>query len=139
VLSLSACATGDKAVQSPEDIETQAFTDLRAEVFETIEDSERQAQIIGQIEQLQVAFYSMRNSIVNRKSNLRELFADYDTTREQFDEQVALHGAQIKSDRKQFGDRRQTLAEALTIDEWSALNKAESKAMNTLLNSLKSI
>ena len=139
VLSLSACATGDKEVQAPEDIENQAFADLRTKILETIDDPERQKQIISQVNQLQSDFDSMRNSVVTRKSKLRELFADYDTTREKFDEQITLHDTQIKIVRKKAGESHRALVEAMTNDEWFALNKAESKAMNTLLKSLQSI
>jgi len=138
-LSLAACATGDKEGHAPEDIEKQAFNDLRTKVRETINDSARQTKIISLVDQLQSDFNSMQNSLVSRKSNLRELFADYDAPREKFDEQVTLHETQIKSNRKQFGESRRVLVETMTIDEWSALNKTESKAMNSLFKSLQSL
>ena len=136
-LSLAACAT--KEAIAPEDIEKQAFEDLRTKVREIINDSVHQTKIITLVDQLQVDFNSMRNSLVTRKSKLRELFADYDAPREKFDKQIALYDTHIKSNRKQFGDSRRVLVETMTPDEWSAVNKTESKAMNTLIKSLQSI
>ena len=138
-LSLVACSTGSKDANAPEDIEMQAFNDLRTKIRETINDATRQTMIIHLVDQLQNDFNSMQNSLASRKSNIRKLFADYDALREKFHEQVTLHDMQIKSDRKRFGDSRRVLVETMTIDEWSALNKAESTAMNTLLKSLQSL
>jgi len=138
-LSLTACATADKEAHTPEDIEKQAFNDLRTKVRETIDDSTRQTKIISLVDQLQSDFNLMQKSLVTRKSNVRELFADYDAPREKFNKQVTFDDAQIKSSRKQFGESRLAMLETMTSDEWSALNKAGSKAMSSLLKSMQSL
>jgi hypothetical protein len=75
---------------------------------------------------------------VEGKSNLRALFADYDASRESFEELIALNDTAMKSQRKRIGDSQRLLVQSMTVDEWSALNKAGSKAMSTLLKSLQS-
>ena len=138
-LSIAACATTDKEAQAPEDIEQEAFNDLRTEIRETIDDSTRQTTVISHVDELQIEFKSMRSSLVAGKSSVRELFADYDASRESFEELIALHDTTIRSQRKQVGESHRVLVESMTIDEWSALNKSGSKAMNTLLESLQSL
>ncbi len=137
-LSIAACATTDKETQTPEDIEQEAFNDLRTEVRETIDDSTRQTTVISHIDELETEFKSMRSSLVEGKSNLRTLFADYDASRENFEELIALHNTTMKSQRKQIGESHRVLVESMTVDEWAALNKKGSKAMSTLLKSLQS-
>ena len=138
-ITLAACTSGRQVVTSPEDIQKQAFDDLRTEVRKTVNDSVRQTEVIALIDQMQSDFKSMRNSVVKRKSEVRKLFADYDTPHEKFDEQIIFYDTQVKSNRKRFGDSRRALVEATTIEEWTALNKAESKAMSALAKSLMSI
>jgi Flp pilus assembly protein TadD len=138
-LSIAACATTDKEAQAPEDIEQEAFNDLRTEIRETIDDSTRQTMVISHVDQLQIEFKSMRSSLMEGKSSVRAIFADYDASRENFDELITLHDTTIKSQRKQVGESHRVLVESMTIDEWSALNKSGSKAMNSLLKSLQSL
>jgi Flp pilus assembly protein TadD len=138
-LSIAACATTDKEAQAPEDIEQEAFNDLRTEIRETIDDSTRQTMVISHVDQLQIEFKSMRSSLMEGKSSVRAIFADYDASRESFDELITLHDTTIRSQRKQVGESHRVLVESMTIDEWSALNKSGSKAMNTLLKSLQSL
>ena len=137
-LSIAACATTDKEGQAPEDIEQEAFNDLRTEIRETIDDPTRQTTVISHVDELQIEFKSMRSSLMEGKSSVRALFADYDASRENFEELIALHNTTMKSQRKQIGESHRVLVESMTADEWSALNKKGSKAMNTLLKSLQS-
>ena len=138
-LSIAACATTDKETQTPEDIEQEAFNDLRTEIRETIDDSTRQTTVIGHVDELQLEFKSMRSSLMEGKSSVRALFADYDASRENFEELIALHDTTIRTQRKQIGESHRMLIESMTVDEWSALNKSGSKAMSTLLKSLQSL
>ena len=138
-LSIAACATTDKEAQAPEDIEQEAFNDLRTEIRETIDDPTRQMTVISHVDQLQIEFKSMRSSLMEGKSSVRAIFADYDASRERFEELIALHDTTIRSQRKQVGESHRVLVENMTIDEWSALNKSGSKAMNSLLKSLQSL
>ena len=137
-LSIAACATTDKEAQSPEDIEQEAFNDLRTEVRETIDDSTRQTKVISLVDELQIEFNSMRSALVGGKSNVRALFADYDASRESFEELITLHDTTIRTQRKQIGESHRVLVESMTVDEWSALKKKGSKALSTLLKSLQS-
>ena len=138
-LSIAACATTDKEAQTPEDIEQEAFNDMRTKVRETIDDSTRQTTVISHVDQLQIEFNSMRKSLVEGKSSVRALFADYDASRESFEELIALNDTTIRTQRKQIGESHRVLVESMTIDEWSALNKSGSKAMSTLIKSLQSL
>ena len=138
-LSIAACATTDKEAQTPEDIEQAAFDDMRTEVRETIDDSTRQTTAISLVDELEIEFKSMRSLLVEGKANVRALFADYDASQESFEELIALNDTAMKSQRKQIGESQRALVESMTVDEWSALNKQGSKAMNTLFKSLQSL
>jgi hypothetical protein len=133
--SLMAC--GGKNV-APEEIEKQAFEDLRAQVRDIVDDATHEAEILVLIEQLQADFDTLRSAVVTRRADLRALNADYDATRKQFADLIERHGERVKLDHAQFMRSRQAFVSATTPDEWSAMGKANTKSMATLARSLQS-
>lgn len=137
VLALAGC--GGKEAVSPEDFEQQAFDDLRAEMADVIVDPERRAIMSGLADVLQRDFAELRIAVTVRRTELRKLNANYDATREQFSEYIEKHDARIRASRERVTATHQSLVRATTVQEWDALQKADTKAMKELVSSLQSI
>jgi long-subunit acyl-CoA synthetase (AMP-forming) len=138
VAGCSLIACGGKNI-APEEIEKQAFEDLRVQVRDIVDDATREAEILVLIDQLQGNFDTLRSAMVTRRADLRALNADYDATREQFAELIERHGKEVKFSHAQFMRSRQAFVSATTPDEWSAMGKSNTKSMATLARSLQSI
>ena len=132
----SACSNNPK---SPEDIEAQAFDDMRNEVRENIDDPGREADVLAIVDQLQIELKELRETAEQRRQELYELNADYDTTREQFAELLRQYDAELEERHSNFLKTRLEFISATTSDEWSAMVKSNTKAMAALAQSLASI
>jgi len=137
VLAVSGC--GGKETVAPEDIEAEAFDGLREKIEAVVENPERQAAVLGLVDTLQTDFTGLRESIVRRRFELRQLNANYDATREQFDDFVRKYDVDVVAARKEVSISHRRLVEAATPEEWDALKKADSKAMKKLIGLLQSI
>ena len=136
-LLLAGC--GGKEAVAPEDVEQEAFNDLRSEVIDVVPDSQRQETILALVDDLQFALAELRKDVVVRRTELRKLNSDYDATREQFHDYVERYDAAIKHSREKATASRQTLVKETTVDEWDALKKAETKTMKKMISLLQSI
>ena len=66
---------------SPADVEAQAFEDLRNEIREAIDDPARVVKAIALVDYLADDLESLRETITTRNQRVRQLNADYETTR----------------------------------------------------------
>jgi TolA-binding protein len=137
LLLLAGC--GGKEAVAPEDQEAQAFEDYRASIAEVIEDPDRQADVLTVIDSLREDFKRMRQAVELRRTTLRRLNADYDATREQFQEFIAKYDAEIMAARAGVTARRMELVHSMTPEEWDALTKADSKAMSKMVSMIQAI
>lgn len=121
------------------ELENQAFEDLREEVRQTIEDSNRQAAVVAVIDQLHDEFTSLRRLAEERRARIRELNADYDATREQFAAMVNEFNAQREAKHKRFQNVQDSLRSSVTPEEWADLEKTNTKAMASLARLIAAI
>jgi len=135
--AMSACA-GKKDV-APIDVERQAFDDLRAEIREVIDDPEREAQAISLTDELIADFDKLREKVSERRSRLRELNLNYDTTREEFEAFFDEVEADIQANRKRVIETERALLAAITPEERALLNKAQTSAMKAATRTIQSI
>jgi len=133
LITVSLAACGGKEAVAPGDVERQASEDFRQSIMEVIEDPDREAEVLALVEDLQRDFVKFRESVTKRRTELRRLNADYDATREQFKEYIEKYGAGVELARKAVMQRRMALIAATTEEEWDALQKAETKAMKTMV------
>ena len=124
---------------SNEDIEKQAFDDMRTEVREVIEDAEREASVVALVDTMEAQFVVLREATVNRRKALAELNADYDATREQFAEHLDRYNADLERSQRAFLESHRALIDETTAEEWSALLKSNTKSMSKLAESLATI
>ena len=123
----------------PVDLEQQAFDDLRGEVRLVVEDGGRETAVLAIVDELQADFVRLRELAEGRRQGLRELNADYDATRAQFEVLLAEFSEQRQASHARFKATREALRESTTPEEWSELEKASTKAMTALATRLGSI
>jgi len=133
---VSACGGNPAA---PEDIEKQAFDDMRAEVQGIVDNSEREATLVGLVDQLEADYAELRTRTESRRHRIRELNANYDASMEEFEALLAEVDGQLGQSRRKFTESHRSFVEATTPDEWSAIGKSNTKSMAKLAHTLMSI
>ena len=139
LIAVAMTACGGKDAVAPEEVDQQAFDDLREKIAEVIEDPQRQATITALADDLQSRLGDFRTAISDRRTELRILNADYDATKEQFMAYIEKYNAQIESSHESLMDSHLDLVKATTAEEWDKLTKADTKMMKNLINSIQSI
>ena len=137
VSAIVGCAGKDDV--SPVDVENQAFEDLRSEIREAIDAPAREAEAIALVDSLVDDLENLREKISARRKRVRQLNADYDTTRADFEAFFDQIDGQIQSNKRQVSERQRAFFAMTTPDERSALSKAHSKAMNAAIRSMQAI
>ena len=131
-----ACAKDDV---TPVDEEKQAFEDLRAEIVAAITDPAREAETIRLVGVLEEDLTILRSSIAERKAAARQLNANYDTTRAEFEAFLARIEAEVRDNRQHVSKTHQALLANVTAEERSAIAKTHTKAMNAAIKTIQSI
>jgi len=131
-----ACAKDDIA---PVDVEKQAFQDLRTEIHEAITDPAREAEAIRLVGVLEQNLADLRSSIVTRKNRVRELNADYDTQRAEFDAFFVGIEVEVQDNRRRVTETHRALFNHVTAEERSAIAKARTKAMQAAIKTIQTI
>ncbi len=137
VFVLGGCAGKDDV--APVDVEKQAFEDLRTEIREVIDDPAREAKVIAQVDALVKELDELRERVADRKKRIRQLNADYDTSRAEFEAFFEKVNMEIRSNRQRVGDSHSALRASTTAEEWSQISKARTKAMNSVIRSMQTI
>ena len=133
---LVACAKDDVA---PADVEKQAFEDLRAEITEVITDPAREAEAIRLVGVLEEDLAALRTNIAARKKRARELNANYDMPRAEFEDFLAGVDAEVRDHKQRVSETHRAFLASVTVEERSAINKMHSKAMSAAIKTIQSI
>lgn len=131
-----ACGKDDVA---PVDVEKQAFEDLRTEIHAAITDAAREAEAIRLVGVLEEDLAALRSSITARKARARELNANYDTPRAEFEAFLAKIEADVRDNRQRVSKTHQALLANATPEERSAVAKTHTKAMNAAIQTIQSL
>ncbi len=137
VLSVTACAGNDKA--SAIDVEQEAFDDLRAAIRETIDDPFREMEALTLTNELIEALEQLRGRITERRQRVMALYANYDTTREDFEAFFDEIETDIQVHRMEVIESERELLRVLTDEEEKSLEKAQTKAMKAATRTIQSI
>ena len=135
--SFAGCA--GKVAVSPVDVEYQAFEDLRGEIREAIDDSARETEAIALVDALSDELNALRKTISERKRRSRQLNANYDTSRADFEALVEQVSQEEKSNHQQIVEQHRALLAILTPDEWAEISKFHTKAMKATIKSIQAI
>ena len=137
VLAVAACAS--KNDMAPVDIEKQAFEDLYTDIREAITDPVREAETIRLVGVLEEDLAALRNNVAARKTRVRELNADYDTPRAEFEAYLARVEAEVRDHKQRVSEAHRALLASVTAEERSAIAKTHTKAMNASISTIQSI
>ena len=139
LLALMLAACGGKDAVAPENVEKEAYEDLRAAIVEVIEDPDRQKEILDLVEDYEREFTKLREAVQVRRMELRHLNADYDATREQFHDFIEKYDAEVIIARKTVSESRRAFVESTTPEEWDSLMKVDSKAIKKMIGVIRGI
>ena len=139
ILTLALVACGGKETLSVQNVEQQAFDDIRAEIRAVIGAPDREANAITLVDQLQQEYVVFRSLVEVRRFEFRALNANYDTTREQFEKFLSANREQLQAARERTSGAHRELMAVMTRDEWEAVKKINSDAVNSLAQSLRSL
>jgi len=135
----AACSCGGKDAISPIEVEKQAFADLRAEIRRAIDDPEREIKAIAIIDGLVDELTSLRNRMVERKKRTRQLNANYDASRADFDDLFEDAARAIRSNQQRITEKHRALLAVTTAAERSAIAKARTRSMAAAMQTLQAI
>ena len=98
-------------------MEKQAFEDLRTNIREAITDPARETETIRLVGVLEEDLAALRTNIAARKIKVRELNANYDTTRAEFEALLAEIEADVRDNRRRVSKTHQALLANVTPEE----------------------
>jgi outer membrane murein-binding lipoprotein Lpp len=131
------CASKDDV--SSADVENQAFEDLRSEIRAVIDDPVREGEAIALVNELSEDLDALREKIAQRSQRVRELNADYDTTRAEFEAFFDQVDREIMSNKRQVSEKHREFLEIMTPDERSAIAKTHTKARAAAIRNIQAI
>jgi len=135
--AFAGCASKDDV--SPADVEKQAFEDLRSEIRAVIDDPAREGEAIVLVNELSEDLNALRETIAKRRQRVRELNADYDTTRADFETFFDRVDRQIRWNKRQVSEKHLEFLAIMTPAERSAIAKTHSKARDAAIRNIQAI
>jgi capsule polysaccharide export protein KpsE/RkpR len=135
--SVAACA--GKGKSSATDVEAQAFEDLRSEIREVIDDPARAAEAIALVNALPDELSALRRDVADRKRRARQLNADYDASRADFEALAEQFNRERRAGRQRVLDEHREFLALVTPEEWAEISKAHTKAMKATIKSMQAI
>jgi chromosome segregation ATPase len=130
---------GGKDALAPVEFEKQAFEDLRAEIRHVIDDPARELEAIALVDALSEDLTTLRENMAERRRRAKQLNANYDTTRADFDAFLAEVNGQLKSNKRQVSETQRALFAVTTAAERASISRAHSKAMDAAVRHIQSL
>ena len=131
---LGGCA--GKGDVSAVDVEKQALDDLRSEIRIAIDDPERETRAIAVVDGLADELDSLRLLGAQRQEQSKKLYANYDTTRAEFDTFASTSNEDIRLSQQRIVEKRKALIEVTTPEEWDQIADARSEAIDAAFKSI---
>lgn len=135
LLSLAACSGRATPVEKSD----EAFDDIRAEVSSVISETDRAAEIISLIDEMQQAFADAREIRQGHLSDFVDLNRNYNTTQAQFDELISATAADIEAGQELVIVINRKLVSKMTAEEWQDLNKLRGRAFDRLVKAMDEV
>lgn len=139
VIAFAITGCGGRDAVAPIELRQQAFEDLRGEIRAAIDDPAREAEAITMVDALVEDFNKLRERTLDRRRRARQLNADYDTTRAEFEALFDLVDKDIQANKRQVSERQRALFAITTPDERSAIAKAHTRAMDAAIRHIQTI
>ena len=91
------------------------------------------------VDALAADLITLREKISERRRRAKQLNADYDTSRADFEAFFDQIDKEIQSNKRQVSEKQRALFEITTPDERSAVSKAHTKAMDAAIRNIQAI
>ena len=137
VSAIAGCAGKDDV--APVEVEKQAFEDLRDDIRNAVTNPAREAEAIRLVGVLEQDLADLRASVTARKKRAKELNADYDTPRADFEAFLSGVESEVRDNRRRVSETHQAFLANVTAEERSAIAKTHTKAMNVAIKTIQSI
>lgn len=138
-ISFAFAGCGGKDAVAPIDVEKQAWEDLRNEVREAIASPERESEVIALVDILERDMSALRGVVDERINGARQLNANYDATRAEFQSFLTKISKDAELQRKKAIQSHAALISFTTTDEWAQISKANTKAMKSTIKTMQAI
>jgi len=102
-----------------------------------VTDPDRADKVVDLVDQLEKSFEDTRKNVQARKAKTRALNANYDATRDDFAALYDEAKQDMVSNRATMTRIHRQMVDAMTVDEWSQVQKAESKALQASVAALE--
>jgi len=130
---------GGKTSLTPEEVTAAAFDDLRGAVAAVIEVAERREAAVALVDKLESDYRALRASVLERRTRIRALNADYDASRADFIALTDELEAGVRDARKATSVTQRAFMVSMTPEEWAAINKTNTKTMQAAIAALQAI
>ena len=137
--TLLICACSGKNDLTPPEAEKQAYEDLRAAIRESIDGEERQAAVLSSVDQMTLRLDELRKSSHSRIARLRELNANYDTTRAEMEAFTQELIAEFRENRNKVNEMYKEISALTSPEEREELEKIRSAAIKATIASMQAM
>jgi len=133
---MTGCMTTKNKASPEEEDQATAFDEFKEQLVLTVEDSKREETLLNTIDALELDINALLAEIRNRKQGFKELNANYNASREEFDAFFDDANSRIQLQRKQTSIQYRLIQELLTEQEQKQLNRHNNKLIESFINSL---
>jgi len=130
---------GGKNSLTADEVTAAAFDDLRSEVTAVIEDAERREATVALIDKLESDYRALHDSVLERRTRIRMLNADYDASRAEFIALTDELEVGVRAARKAAALTQRDFMASTTADEWALISKMNTKTMQAAIAALQAI
>ncbi|MEH6451793.1 MAG: hypothetical protein V7782_02015 [Psychromonas sp.] len=132
LIMLSACSNSND-----DNIEEQAFEDLRAGIRVAITDPTRERAVLTIVDELTEELQLLRHKKAQRQAQTRKLNANYDTTRAEFDAFLTEKHTDIRLSQQRVLEKRSALIATTTPEEWDQILDVRSNSIDAAINAVQ--
>lgn len=123
---------------TPMEVTDLAFADLRDNVAVAITDENRRDAAMALINKLEIDYRQLYANQAKRREQLRAMNADYDAERKNFIALADKLEADTRDSLNATITSQRALRAAMTAEEWDAVRKSNTQAMQAAIQALQS-
>ena len=122
-----------------ESVESDALSELRAEIRSAIKDPEREARAIAIVDEFAMEVTSLKRAKRERQLQFKALNANYDTARAKFDAFLRKSNDTIYKNQQRVVKQREAFVANTNSQEWAQILDARIKVIDSTFESAHSI
>jgi hypothetical protein len=137
--TLLLCACSGKNDLTPPEAEEQAYEDLKAAIRSSLDDEQRQADVLASVDQMIVHLNELRESAHDRMVQFRVLNANYDTTREEMKAFTQEMIAEFRENRNKVNEMYKEIAALTSPEEREEFQEIRTAATKATIASMRAM